>query len=168
MELSITRTLVSAELKLLKDSQSIKLRIRHQLQLDLNQHHQPALQRKRLQNFIAMITLALAALALILLVAFLVKELWRPANYPPGPRWLPIVGNTPLVRQMAASNGGLLANVVDKLSETYQSSVVGLKLGQERMVVGLGYDDVKEIFYNEAFQSRPDNFFVRLRTLGTK
>uniref|UniRef100_A0A3F2Z159 Cytochrome P450 n=1 Tax=Anopheles minimus TaxID=112268 RepID=A0A3F2Z159_9DIPT len=31
-----------------------------------------------------MITLTLVALSLFLLVAFLVKELWRPANYPPG------------------------------------------------------------------------------------
>uniref|UniRef100_A0A182WIG9 Cytochrome P450 n=1 Tax=Anopheles minimus TaxID=112268 RepID=A0A182WIG9_9DIPT len=69
---------------------------------------------------------------------------------------------------MVASNGGLLANVCDKLSETYQSSVIGLKLGQERLVVGLGYDDVKEILCNEAFQARPDNFFIRLRTLGTR
>ncbi|XP_050074517.1 probable cytochrome P450 305a1 [Anopheles maculipalpis] len=115
-----------------------------------------------------MITLTLAALALILLVVFLVKELWRPASYPPGPRWLPIVGNTPLVRKLAAKNGGLLANVCDKLSESYRSSVIGLKLGQERVVVGLGYDVVKDIFFNDAFQSRPDNFFVRLRTLGTR
>uniref|UniRef100_A0A182PZ34 Uncharacterized protein n=1 Tax=Anopheles epiroticus TaxID=199890 RepID=A0A182PZ34_9DIPT len=115
-----------------------------------------------------MITLTLAALALFLLVAFLVKELWRPANYPPGPRWLPIVGNTPLVRKMTAQNGGLLVNVFNKLSETYQSSVIGLKLGRERVVVALGYENVKEILSNEAFQGRPDNFFIRLRTLGTR
>ena len=69
---------------------------------------------------------------------------------------------------MASQHGGLLANVFDKLSESYQSSVIGLKLGRERVVVGLGYDEVKDILCNEAFQGRPDNFFIRLRTLGTR
>ncbi|XP_053674512.1 probable cytochrome P450 305a1 [Anopheles nili] len=115
-----------------------------------------------------MITLVLAALAVFLLVVFLVKELYRPANYPPGPRWLPIVGNTPMIRKMAAQNGGLLINVCDKLAESYRSSVIGLKLGRERVVVGLGYEDVKEILTNDAFQGRPDNFFIRLRTMGTR
>uniref|UniRef100_A0A182JAI0 Uncharacterized protein n=1 Tax=Anopheles atroparvus TaxID=41427 RepID=A0A182JAI0_ANOAO len=69
---------------------------------------------------------------------------------------------------MAAQNGGMLANVCDKLAEYHGSSVIGMKLGRERIVVCLGYNEVKEALLNEAFQGRPDNFFIRLRTLGTR
>ncbi|KFB45026.1 AGAP005657-PA-like protein [Anopheles sinensis] len=115
-----------------------------------------------------MITIVLAAVAIILIIFFIAKELHRPANYPPGPRWLPIVGNTPLIRKMVAQNGGMLANVCDKLAESYGSSVIGMKLGRERIVVCLRYNEVKEVLLNDAFQGRPDNFFIRLRTLGTR
>ncbi|XP_049540756.1 probable cytochrome P450 305a1 [Anopheles darlingi] len=115
-----------------------------------------------------MIPFVLATILLVLTIAFLFKELYRPANYPPGPRWLPIVGNTPLIRKMVSQNGGQLINVFDKLSETYRSSVIGLKLGRERVVVGLAYEDVKAVLGNEEFQGRPDNFFIRLRTMGTR
>ncbi|XP_058066124.1 probable cytochrome P450 305a1 [Anopheles bellator] len=115
-----------------------------------------------------MIAILLGITVSVLCLYFLLKELQRPAGYPPGPQWLPIVGNTPQIRRMTAQNGGLLINVFNQLSDRYRSSVIGLKLGQERFVVGLAYEDVKEILSSDVFLGRPDNFFLRLRTMGTR
>jgi hypothetical protein len=43
-----------------------------------------------------------------------------------------------------------------------------MKLGQELVVVGLTYPIVKEIHARDEFDGRPDNFFLRLRTMGTR
>lgn len=56
----------------------------------------------------------------------------------------------------------------EELSKIYDSPVLGLKLGSDLVVVGLTYPIVKEIHNKEEFDGRPDNFFLRLRTMGTR
>lgn len=85
-----------------------------------------------------------------------------------GPKWyLPFVGNTPHLRKLATKFGGQ-HKAFEKLSEEYSQPVIGLKLGRELVVVALTYPLVKEIHAREEFDGRPDNFFLRLRTMGTR
>lgn len=56
----------------------------------------------------------------------------------------------------------------EKISKDYKQPVIGLKLGRELIVVGLTYPIVQEIHSREEFDGRPDNFFLRLRTMGTR
>lgn len=84
-----------------------------------------------------------------------------------GPKWLPFVGNTQLLRKKTIElNGQHLA--FDKWSEEYNSPVIGLKLGNQYFVIALTYPIVREVYTREEFEGRPDNFFFRLRTMGTR
>jgi methyl farnesoate epoxidase/farnesoate epoxidase len=85
-----------------------------------------------------------------------------------GPRWyLPFIGNTSYLKQLAKECGGQ-HKAFEKLSEMYNSPVIGLKLGNDLVIVVLTYPNVKEVLTREEFDGRPDNFFLRLRTMGTR
>lgn len=114
-----------------------------------------------------MVLVILIGLAVIALVGYLLQEIRRPANYPPGPRWLPFVGNTPALRRLARSLGGQHL-AFEELSKQYRSPVIGLKLGREYVVVALQHPAVREVHSKEVFDGRPNNFFIRLRTMGTR
>lgn len=133
-----------------------------------------------------MMILLLAVIIIILLCVYICVQLIRPKNYPPGkfmfkdrwsfetfhgnisgPAWLPFVGNTPLLRKLAIECGGQ-HKAFEKMSEQFGEPIIGLKLGKELVVVAMTYPLVKEIHAREEFDGRPDNFFLRLRTLGTR
>lgn len=57
---------------------------------------------------------------------------------------------------------------LEELRERYKSDVIGLKLGREYVVVVFGNDVLNDIFHRDEFQGRPDNFFMRLRTMGKR
>lgn len=77
------------------------------------------------------------------------------------------MGNTPYVRALARKVGGQHL-AFEELSKLHKSPVLGLKLGTDLVVVGLTYPIVKEVHNKEEFDGRPDNFFLRLRTMGTR
>lgn len=86
---------------------------------------------------------------------------------PVGPNWSPVVGNSPLLRKIAKELKGQHL-VFEKWMKEYNSPVLGLKLGNEYVVVALTYSMVRAVHTNEEFDGRPDNFFMRLRTMGTR
>lgn len=56
----------------------------------------------------------------------------------------------------------------EELSKVYNSDIIGLKLGRENVVIVTKYKLVKEILTRDDFTGRPDNFFMRLRCMGTR
>lgn len=77
------------------------------------------------------------------------------------------MGNTLQFRREARAAGGQHL-LFEQWSKRYQSQLLGLKLGQEYVVVALGLEMVREVQLQEVFEGRPDNFFLRLRTMGTR
>ncbi|XP_055631207.1 probable cytochrome P450 305a1 [Toxorhynchites rutilus septentrionalis] len=114
-----------------------------------------------------MVLVILLTLLALVFVGYLLQEFRRPANYPPGPRWLPFIGNTPMIRKLARVCGGQHL-AFEALSAEYNSPVIGLKLGREYVVVAMQYPAVREVHSKEVFDGRPNNFFIRLRTMGTR
>ncbi|XP_050429300.1 probable cytochrome P450 305a1 isoform X2 [Adelges cooleyi] len=92
----------------------------------------------------------------------------KPKNYPPGPPWMPFVGNTYQLANLSATSGGQY-KAFEKLRLRYNSDVIGLKLGCEYVVVVFGDALISDTLHREGpFLGRPDNFFMRLRTMGER
>lgn len=72
-----------------------------------------------------------------------------------------------MVRELAFKYGGQ-HKAFEKLSEQYRSPLIGMKLGQELVVVAMTYPVIKQILARDEFDGRPDNYFLRLRTMGTR
>ncbi|KAG5892807.1 hypothetical protein JTB14_007309 [Gonioctena quinquepunctata] len=96
-----------------------------------------------------------------------IADIRRPSNSPPGPFPLPIVGNLPKLKKMSKALGGQHL-ALSKLSEIYKSNVIGLKLGGKRIIAVLSYDLVKTVLTSEEYEGRPDDFFMRLRSMGVR
>lgn len=84
-----------------------------------------------------------------------------------GPRWLPFIGNTRDLQKVAKKLNGQ-HNVFDKWRKDYNTQTLGLKLGSENLVVVFDHLLAKEMTSNPVFMGRPDNYFLRLRTMGTR
>lgn len=56
----------------------------------------------------------------------------------------------------------------DELAKRHNTNVLGLKLGRELVVVAFSYEVVRKVLTREEYEGRPDNFFIRLRTMGTR
>lgn len=72
-----------------------------------------------------------------------------------------------MLRKATRQYGSQIA-VFRAWKKEYQSNVIGLKLGSELVVVALTYPVIHEVHTNIQFDGRPDNFFLRLRTMGSR
>ncbi|XP_050311649.1 uncharacterized protein LOC126747190 [Anthonomus grandis grandis] len=106
-------------------------------------------------------------LGLALLGLFLLKECVKPKKFPRGPPWIPFIGNGPELRRLAKLHGGQHLALIN-LSRKYHTQVLGLKLGKERVACVCSYATVRHVLTSDQFQGRPDNFFFKLRCLGSR
>lgn len=72
-----------------------------------------------------------------------------------------------MLRKAAKQHGSVIAAYCAWRDE-YKSNLLGLKLGNELVVVALTYPILQEVIANDALDARPDNFFMRLRTMGSR
>ncbi|KAF5276125.1 hypothetical protein FQA39_LY18605 [Lamprigera yunnana] len=100
-----------------------------------------------------------------MLVLYSVK---KPRNYPPGPTWLPIVGCLPYVNKIAKKVQGGQHIILDEISKRWKTDVLGLKFGKQLVVAVSSYEAIRDVYANDAFNARPNNFFGKLRQIGNK
>ncbi|KAE9545244.1 hypothetical protein AGLY_000787 [Aphis glycines] len=93
-------------------------------------------------------------------------DMRKPKNYPPGPKWLPVLGSALTVNSLRKQTGYLYRATIC-LAESY-GPIVGLKVGKDRQVVCCGYNAIKEMLTKEEFDGRPQGPFYETRTWGTR
>ncbi|XP_033183428.2 methyl farnesoate epoxidase isoform X2 [Bombus vancouverensis nearcticus] len=106
------------------------------------------------------------SLLLILLFMFGVYDCIKPHNFPPGPKWLPVIGCFFTFRRLKLKHKYTYLALQD-LRKTY-GPILGLKLGNQKAVVISTYDLVKKVLLQEEFNGRPDGFFFRVRAFGKR
>ncbi|XP_034941922.1 methyl farnesoate epoxidase-like [Chelonus insularis] len=94
------------------------------------------------------------------------KECRKPRKFPPGPRWLPLVGCFLTFQRMKAKMGYLYL-VFHQLSKQY-GTVLGVKLGRQKIVIVSGNNLIKKVLMKQEFNGRPDGFFFRVRSFGKR
>lgn len=104
----------------------------------------------------------ISVVILIALLAFCWRDTRRPINFPPGPSWLPVVGNLLLIKKLH-SICGFYHLAWHHLGKRF-GPVVGLKVGRERLIIVSGCEAIRQLYSADEFMGRPDGFFYRLRT----
>ncbi|XP_065208481.1 methyl farnesoate epoxidase-like [Planococcus citri] len=106
------------------------------------------------------------ALIILLIICALALANQKPKNYPPGPLWLPFLGCFLQIRNIYVKKR-YYHFVWAQMQQIY-GSIVGLKLGMNKVIVVSGYEAVQQVMVKNDFQGRPDGFCFRLRTLGKR
>ncbi|CAF4743814.1 unnamed protein product [Pieris macdunnoughi] len=109
----------------------------------------------------------LVVIAIIVLILYL--DTVKPPKFPPGPRWLPILGCAHEIQRIRDKCGYLykcIQEVTNKYSD--DGSVVGIKIGKDRIVLVNSLEANKEMLYNEDIDGRPKGIFYQTRTWGER
>ncbi|XP_031631252.1 probable cytochrome P450 303a1 [Contarinia nasturtii] len=108
--------------------------------------------------------LLLVIVVLILLYLSNVK----PVNFPPGPKWYPIIGNMWEIYNERIKNG-MLCKAIMCMAKKYRTNrVIGLKVGKDKIVVAIESDAILEMVRNEDLDGRPFGPFFTTRTWGLR
>ncbi|XP_044763833.1 probable cytochrome P450 305a1 [Coccinella septempunctata] len=108
----------------------------------------------------------LTVFILTLMIYFLL-QIRKPENYPPGPPFLPIVGHLFTLKKLGRKF--MFQHLVfNHLNEVFNTNVLGLKMGNELTIVVSSYQFTRQVLTEEVFEGRPDNFFLKLRSMGKR
>lgn len=71
------------------------------------------------------------------------------------------------LRKLSRALGGQHLALVE-LARQHKTNVLGLKLGGDYVVAVFSYPVIRTVLLEDEYDGRPDNFFIRLRTMGTR
>ncbi|KAK2577857.1 hypothetical protein KPH14_001120 [Odynerus spinipes] len=110
----------------------------------------------------------IVTISLLLTVALLLLylESRKPKGYPPGPKWWPIVGCAIEVARIRQRTKYLF-KTCSVLTEKY-GPIVGLKIGNDRIVILNDYDSVYAMLTNPDCDGRPTGPMYTVRTWGKR
>lgn len=111
--------------------------------------------------------IALCVIVIIILIILL--DTVKPKNFPPGPKWIPLVGSALEVFKNREKTG-YLYKTVNELTRLYcnDRSCIGLRIGKDRIVMVNTLEANKEMLYNEDIDGRPKGIFYQTRTWGER
>ncbi|KYM98059.1 hypothetical protein ALC62_11405 [Cyphomyrmex costatus] len=108
--------------------------------------------------------LVTAMLLVILILLLLYLNCQKPKGYPPGPRWWPILGCALEIARIRQETGYLF-KTCSTLCKKY-GPVVGLKIGQDRIVIVNDIESIRAMLTNKDCDGRPNGPFFKARTWG--
>lgn len=100
-------------------------------------------------------------------MVYLLNQIRKPENYPPGPPLLPIIGHLHIMKKLC-NKFQFQYLAFNHLHEKFNTKVLGLKFGNELTVIVSSYPLAKQVLKEDVFEGRPDNFFIRLRSMGKR
>lgn len=121
-------------------------------------------------SFVSFFQMWLAVLVIALVVCLLLYlDTLKPRKFPPGPKWIPILGSAREVYKLRVKTG-YLYKAVKELSASYckGGAALGLKIGKDKIVMVNTLDANKEMLYNEDLDGRPKGIFYQTRTWGER
>ncbi|XP_066902251.1 probable cytochrome P450 305a1 isoform X2 [Halyomorpha halys] len=80
---------------------------------------------------------------------------------------LPFFGNLLIIKKLSKKCNGL-PNTFMELSKQYQTDVLSLTMSGNYSVVVQGKELIDAVFNGDVFQARPNNFFIKLRSMGAR
>lgn len=99
-----------------------------------------------------------------MVVLLIYRKCLKPRNFPPGPRWFPIVGSALAVRK-ARNETGMLCKGLERIAGQYPNNgVIGLKVGKDNIVVAMSSNSICEMSCNVDLEGRPMGVFFETRT----
>lgn len=105
-------------------------------------------------------------LIVVLLVLLAYADTRKPRNFPPGPKWLPIIGCVLELSNLHKKKGSL-GKAMQELAVQY-GPVVGARVGRERTVFVYGLNVTKELLCKDELNGRPDHIIATSRTFGKR
>lgn len=85
-----------------------------------------------------------------------------------GPQWhWPFFGDSRLLQNLARKNGGQ-HEAFSELLKRFDSPIISVKLGSDLVIYVSTHDLIKQVYMRPEFDGRPDNYFIRLRSMGSR
>lgn len=89
----------------------------------------------------------------------------KPANFPKGPIWYPVIGSALSVAK-SRKDTGMLIKGIKKIADSYpkEKDVVGFKVGKDKIVFTISTESTMEMYTNPDLDGRPYGPFYETRT----